>query len=70
MWGTTEWHQSRDFNDYNEKPADGYDVRAEGYLPACPQLGAKLMYEQYYGDKVALFDTDHLQSNHQRSLPD
>ncbi|MDN8600267.1 Ig-like domain-containing protein [Citrobacter sp. S2-9] len=61
--GTTEWHQSRDFNDYNEKPADGYDVRAEGYLPAYPQLGAKLMYEQYYGDKVALFDTDHLQSN-------
>lgn len=61
--GTTEWHQSRDFNDYNEKPADGYDVRAEGYLPAYPQLGARLMYEQYYGDKVALFDTDHLQSN-------
>lgn len=61
--GTTEWHQSRDFNDYNEKPADGYDVQAEGYLPVYPQLGAKLMYEQYYGDKVALFDTDHLQSN-------
>ena len=61
--GTTDWHSSRDFDDYNEKPADGYDVRAEGYLPAYPQLGAKLMYEQYYGDKVALFDTDHLQSN-------
>uniref|UniRef100_UPI003F58FD69 Ig-like domain-containing protein n=1 Tax=Hafnia alvei TaxID=569 RepID=UPI003F58FD69 len=61
--GTTDWHQSRDFDDYNEKPADGYDVRAEGYLPAYPQLGAKLMYEQYYGDKVALFDTDHLKSN-------
>ncbi len=61
--GTTDWHSSRDFDDYYEKPADGYDVRAEGYLPAYPQLGAKLMYEQYYGDKVALFDTDHLQSN-------
>lgn len=61
--GTTEWHGSRDFDDYDEKPADGYDVRAEGYLPAYPQLGAKLIYEQYYGDKVALFDTDHLQSN-------
>ncbi|WP_246840018.1 inverse autotransporter beta domain-containing protein, partial [Hafnia sp. HMSC23F03] len=61
--GTTDWHSSRDFDDYDEKPADGYDVRAEGYLPAYPQLGAKLMYEQYYGDKVALFDTDHLQSN-------
>ncbi|EAZ4877116.1 molybdenum cofactor biosynthesis protein, partial [Salmonella enterica] len=61
--GTTDWHSSRDFDDYNEKPADGYDIRAEGYLPAYPQLGAKVMYEQYYGDKVALFDTDHLQSN-------
>ena len=61
--GTTTWHQSRDFDDYNEKPADGYDVRAEGYLPAFPQLGAKVMYEQYYGDNVALFDTDHLQTD-------
>lgn len=61
--GTTNWHSSRDFDDYYEKPADGFDVRAEGYLPAYPQLGAKLMYEQYYGDKVALFDKDDLQSN-------
>ncbi|WP_312213382.1 Ig-like domain-containing protein [Pseudescherichia sp.] len=61
--GTTEWHSSRDFDDYNEKPADGFDVRAEGYLPVYPQLGVKAMYEQYYGDDVALFDTDHLQSN-------
>jgi adhesin/invasin len=61
--GTTNWHSSRDFDDYNEKPADGYDIRAEGWLPAYPQLGAKVMYEQYYGDKVALFDKDHLQSN-------
>ncbi|MFP2240975.1 Ig-like domain-containing protein [Pseudescherichia vulneris] len=61
--GTTEWHSSDDFDEYNEKPADGYDVRAEAYLPSLPQLGAKLMYEQYYGDKVALFDKDHLQSN-------
>lgn len=61
--GTTDWHSSRDFNDYYEKPADGYDVRAEGYLPSYPQLGAKLMYEQYYGDNVALFDKDHLQSD-------
>jgi adhesin/invasin len=61
--GTTDWHSSRDFDDYNEKPADGYDVRAEAYLPAYPQLGAKFMFEQYYGDNVALFDKDHLQSN-------
>nr|WP_050764978.1 inverse autotransporter beta-barrel domain-containing protein [Citrobacter youngae] len=61
--GTTEWHSSRDFADYNEKPADGFDIRAEGYLPAYPQLGAKVMYEQYYGENVALFDKDHLQND-------
>ncbi|MBF0035806.1 hypothetical protein HAX39_24970 [Citrobacter freundii] len=61
--GTTEWHGSRDFDDYSEKPADGFDLRAEGYLPECPQLGARLMYEQYYGENVALFDKDHLQEN-------
>lgn len=61
--GMTDWHSSRDFDDYYEKPANGYDVRAEGYLPAYPQLGAKLMYEQYYGNNVALFDKDHLQND-------
>jgi len=61
--GTSSWQDSRDFDDYEEKPADGFDIRAEGYLPAQPQFGAKVMYEQYYGDEVALFDTDHLQSN-------
>lgn len=61
--GTTNWHSSRDFDDYNEKPADGFDIRAEGYLPSYPQLGAKIVYEQYYGDEVALFDKDHRQSN-------
>ncbi|WP_051791320.1 YrIlm family inverse autotransporter adhesin, partial [Serratia sp. DD3] len=59
----SDWHQSRDFADYNERPADGYDVRAEAYLPAYPQLGGKLMYEQYYGDNVALFGKDHLQKD-------
>jgi adhesin/invasin len=61
--GNTQWHSSRDFDDYNEKPADGFDIRAEGYLPAVPQLGAKVIYEKYYGDKVALFDKDDPQKN-------
>lgn len=60
---TSKWHNSKDFDDYEEKAADGFDLRAEGYLPAQPQLGMKVVYEQYYGDNVALFDTDHLQSN-------
>lgn len=61
--GTSNWHDSRDFDDYQEKPADGFDIRAESYLPSYPQLEAKVEYEKYYGDEVALFDTDHLQKN-------
>ncbi|HHL2713180.1 TPA: inverse autotransporter beta domain-containing protein [Yersinia enterocolitica] len=62
-FGTTDWHQSRDFADYNERPADGYDIRAEAYLPAYPQLGGKLMYEKYRGDEVALFGKDNRQKD-------
>ncbi|WP_315970345.1 inverse autotransporter beta domain-containing protein [Escherichia fergusonii] len=49
--------------DYEARPANGWDVRAEGYLPAYPQLGATLMYEQYYGDEVALFGKDKRQQD-------
>ncbi len=61
----TNWKDSPDIEDYEERPANGWDVRAEGYLPAYPQLGAKLVYEQYYGDKVGLFGNseDDLQKN-------
>ncbi|WP_395305046.1 Ig-like domain-containing protein [Enterobacter sp. ECC-019] len=53
------WKESKDHQDYEERVANGYDVRAEGYLPAYPQLGAQLVWEQYYGDDVALFgDSD------------
>ncbi|WON75599.1 YrIlm family inverse autotransporter adhesin [Serratia sp. UGAL515B_01] len=62
-FGLTDWHQSRDFADYNERPANGYDVRAEAYLPAYPQLGGKLMYEQYFGDEVALLGKDSRQKD-------
>jgi len=59
----SDWHQSRDFSDYDERPANGYDIRAEGWLPAFPQLGAKLMFEQYKGDDVALFGKDNRQKD-------
>ncbi|ELY3087595.1 inverse autotransporter beta domain-containing protein [Klebsiella aerogenes] len=59
----TDWHSSRDFTDYDERPADGWDVRAEGWLPAYPQLGGRLVYEQYRGHEVALIDKDHRQHN-------
>lgn len=57
------WKSSPDFDDYLERPASGWDVRAEGFLPVYPQLGAKVVYEQYYGDEVALFGKDKLQRN-------
>lgn len=62
-FGITDWHQSRDFIDYNERPANGYDLRAEAYLPSYPQLGGKVMYEKYRGDEVALFGKDNRQKN-------
>lgn len=52
------WKTSSEHQDYEERVADGYDVRTEGYLPVHPQLGAKLVWEQYYGDDVALFGDD------------
>lgn len=57
------WKDSPDFVDYQERPARGFDVRAQGYLPAYPQLGASLVYEHYYGNEVALFGKDNLQKN-------
>ncbi|WP_407907356.1 inverse autotransporter beta domain-containing protein [Escherichia coli] len=62
--GLTGWRSAPELdNDYEARPANGWDLRAEGWLPAWPQLGGKLVYEQYYGDEVALFGKDERQSN-------
>lgn len=62
--GLTGWRSAPELDyDYEARPANGWDLRAEGWLPAWPQLGAKLVYEQYYGDEVALFDKNDRQSN-------
>lgn len=59
----SDWKDSEDFDFYEERPARGWDIRAESWLPFYPQIGGKLIYEQYYGDEVALFGTDNLQKN-------
>lgn len=60
----TNWRSAPELdNDYEARPANGWGVRAESWLPAWPHLGGKLVYEQYYGDEVALFDKDDRQSN-------
>ncbi|WP_162817213.1 invasin domain 3-containing protein [Morganella morganii] len=55
----TDWHQStlHEMRDYDERPANGFDIRAEGYLPDYPQVGAFAKYEQYFGDGVSLAST-------------
>ncbi|MEN3752109.1 inverse autotransporter beta domain-containing protein [Mangrovibacter sp. SLW1] len=64
----TNWHQSvmHDMQDYDERPANGFDIRAEAYLPSHPQLGGSLKYEQYFGEGVDLSgdaDPDDLKRN-------
>ena len=46
-----------------ERAANGWDIRANAYLPSMPNIGGKLMLEQYYGDKVALLGKDILQKD-------
>ncbi|MGP8336556.1 inverse autotransporter beta domain-containing protein, partial [Serratia sp. CY43514] len=59
----SNWKDSPDVTDYEERPANGWDVRAQAWLPALPQLGGKLTYEQYYGNEVGLFGKDNRQNN-------
>ena len=59
----TGWKDSPDMDNYQERPANGWDIRAQAWLPSLPQLGGKLTYEQYYGNEVALFGEDNRQKN-------
>ncbi|EHN5889183.1 inverse autotransporter beta domain-containing protein, partial [Salmonella enterica subsp. enterica serovar Newport] len=59
----TGWRDSPDLVDYQERPANGWDIRTQAWLPSLPQLGGKLVYEQYYGSEVALFGVDNRQKN-------
>ncbi|CDL79452.1 inverse autotransporter beta domain-containing protein [Xenorhabdus cabanillasii] len=59
----SDWQKSRNFQDYHERPATGYDINGEFFLPVYPNLGIKLAYEQYFGDNVTLFNRDTKQKN-------
>lgn len=52
----TDWHQSplTSMRDYDERPANGFDIRAETWLSALPQLSTTLKYEKYYGEGVIM----------------
>ncbi len=62
-FGVSGWKNSRDLDGFDEKAANGFDIRTEAYLPSMPQLGGKLVYEQYFGDEVGLFGKDKRQSD-------
>ncbi|UZX54778.1 Ig-like domain-containing protein [Yersinia ruckeri] len=57
------WKNSNQLEDYDERAANGYDIRTEAYFSHYPQLGGKLMYEQYLGNEVALFGINERQKN-------
>ncbi|EPL4527017.1 inverse autotransporter beta domain-containing protein, partial [Enterobacter asburiae] len=52
----TSWHQSGldGMEDYDERPANGFDLRANAYLPSWPNWGGSLKYEQYFGKGVSV----------------
>ncbi|MBD1226714.1 inverse autotransporter beta domain-containing protein [Xenorhabdus griffiniae] len=62
-WRVSKWRDSPKELDYEERPANGYDINGEFFLPAYPNLGGKLSYEQYFGDNVALFNRKTRQKN-------
>ncbi|MDX7989772.1 inverse autotransporter beta domain-containing protein [Xenorhabdus littoralis] len=57
------WKDGKKLTDYEERPANGFDLRAEGYVPSYPQLGGKLIYEQYFGNQVGLLSEERRQKN-------
>ncbi|PHM42709.1 inverse autotransporter beta domain-containing protein [Xenorhabdus szentirmaii] len=57
------WKDGKKLADYEERPANGFDLRAEGYVPTYPQLGGKLTYEQYFGNEVGLLSERQRQKN-------
>ena len=59
----TDWKNSPDLTDYEERPANGWDLRAQAWLPWLPLLGGKLTYEKYYGHEVALLGVNNRQRN-------
>lgn len=64
----SNWKESSILKNYeklvfDERPAKGFDIRAQGYLPNYPHLGGSLVYEHYFGDEVALFSTQDRQKD-------
>jgi Inverse autotransporter, beta-domain len=59
----SSWQIATDVKEYRARPAKGYDVSLQGYLPVLPHLGASVRYAHYVGDEVALGSSQHRQRN-------
>lgn len=55
-FGLTNWHQSKVsvMDDYDERPASGFDIHMVSYLPTYPKLFSSIKYEKYFGKDVHL----------------
>ncbi|PHM23932.1 Ig-like domain-containing protein [Xenorhabdus budapestensis] len=58
----SHWKPSR-LTDFDARPANGWDIQAEAWLPAFPHWGGQLKYEHYDGQQVALFGEADRQKN-------
>ncbi len=58
----SHWKPSR-LTDFDARPANGWDIQAEAYLPAFPHWGGQLQFEHYHGQQVALFGESERQKN-------
>ncbi|WP_416776445.1 Ig-like domain-containing protein [Xenorhabdus budapestensis] len=58
----SHWKAAR-LTDFDARPANGWDIQAEAYLPAFPHWGGQLTYEHYDGQQVALFGEAERQKN-------
>lgn len=61
--GLSGWKESKQLEDYEERPASGFDLRTDAWLPAYPQLGGRLRFEQYFGNQVGLISASDRQRN-------
>ena len=59
----TGWKASSVLGLHDERPAQGFDLRAKGALPDLPWFTAELSYEHYFGDKVDILGNDTLTRN-------
>lgn len=59
----SQWKGSKDFDStyVEERPAQGWDVRAKGYMPFYRNVAVTGAYTQWFGDHVGMFGASRLE---------